>query len=309
MPAKTEKQRRFMGAELQRKREGKKTRTGHERGRAREDGEQAGQEEEGRLTEPPASTGVGGRPQGGRRLLRDQRRTLGQRRAAPAGDQEQRRAGRRRLRRGPRGVLGRRRCRGARGGVARQPVRQRLADGRGGVASGVLLATPALAAVVAAVCARRVRARRAGFADGCGDERARAARAARGRALDAPRDARVVVDRRDRRRRHGSGPGRARDPTDNPSRCRGPDAGGSRARRSAAALLPGRDSIEPVAPGAATGLGRGRSFAGVAGLGSSSCSRPSSRTLRRPGPASTCARTSAFRPGWPGPRSSRSCSR
>ena len=28
MPAKTEKQRRFMGAELQRKREGKKTRTG-----------------------------------------------------------------------------------------------------------------------------------------------------------------------------------------------------------------------------------------------------------------------------------------
>ena len=31
MPAKTEKQRKFMGAELQRKREGKKTRTGHER--------------------------------------------------------------------------------------------------------------------------------------------------------------------------------------------------------------------------------------------------------------------------------------
>jgi hypothetical protein len=28
MPAKTEKQRKFMGAELQRKREGKKTRTG-----------------------------------------------------------------------------------------------------------------------------------------------------------------------------------------------------------------------------------------------------------------------------------------
>ena len=28
MPAKTEKQRRFMGAELERKREGKKTRTG-----------------------------------------------------------------------------------------------------------------------------------------------------------------------------------------------------------------------------------------------------------------------------------------
>ncbi len=28
MPARTEKQRRFMGAELQRKREGKKTRTG-----------------------------------------------------------------------------------------------------------------------------------------------------------------------------------------------------------------------------------------------------------------------------------------
>ena len=28
MPAKSEKQRRFMGAELQRKREGKKTRTG-----------------------------------------------------------------------------------------------------------------------------------------------------------------------------------------------------------------------------------------------------------------------------------------
>ena len=28
MPAKTEKQRRFMGAELQRKREGRKTRTG-----------------------------------------------------------------------------------------------------------------------------------------------------------------------------------------------------------------------------------------------------------------------------------------
>ena len=46
MPAKTEKQRRFMGAELERKREGKKTRTEHERGRAREDGQQEGRHEE-----------------------------------------------------------------------------------------------------------------------------------------------------------------------------------------------------------------------------------------------------------------------
>ena len=45
MPATTEKQRRFMGAELQRKREGKKTRTDMTEN-AREDGQQAGWQQE-----------------------------------------------------------------------------------------------------------------------------------------------------------------------------------------------------------------------------------------------------------------------
>ena len=66
MPAKTEKQRKFMGAELQRKREGKKTQTGMSEKRAREDGQQGRREEELAAQQQASEQGRQGRPGCGR---------------------------------------------------------------------------------------------------------------------------------------------------------------------------------------------------------------------------------------------------